>query len=51
MEVQDHTSLEEHDLDKFVEGEVTEPDDEVTRAKLKRDLVRAKEVKKLVLAF
>ena len=28
--------LEEHDLDRFVEGKVTEPEDEVTRAKAKR---------------
>ena len=28
--------LEEHDLDRFVEGEVTEPEDEVTRAKAKK---------------
>ena len=38
MEVQDHASLEEHDLDRFVEGEVTEPEDEVARAKAKRGL-------------
>ena len=34
MEVQDHASLEEHDLDRFVEGEVTEPKDEVARTKV-----------------
>ena len=45
--------LEEHDLDRLVEGEVTKPEDEVTRAKVqkKRDLIRAKEVMKLAVAF
>ena len=43
MEVQDHASLEEHDLDRFVEGEVTEPEDEVTRAKAKKGLGKSKE--------
>ena len=28
--------LEEHDLDRFVEGEVTKPKDEVARAKAKK---------------
>ena len=42
MEVQDHASLEEHDLDRFVEGEVTEPEDEVARAKAKRGLGKSK---------
>ena len=31
-------SLEEQDLDRFVEGEVTEPEDEVARAKAKKRL-------------
>ena len=43
MEVQDHASLEEHDLDRFVEGEVTEPEDEVARAKAKKGLGKSKE--------
>ena len=42
MEVQDHASLEEHDLDRFVEGEVTEPEDEVARAKAKKGLGKSK---------
>ena len=42
MEVQDHASLEEHDLDRFVKGEVTEPEDEVARAKAKRELGKSK---------
>ena len=29
-------AFEEHDLDKFVEGEVTKPEDEVTRAKVQK---------------
>ena len=28
--------LEEHDLDRFVEGEVTKPEDEVARAKVQK---------------
>ena len=42
MEVQDHASLEEHDLDRFVEGEVTEPEDELARAKAKKGLGKSK---------
>ena len=38
MEVQDHASLEEHDL----EGKVTEPEDEVARAKAKKGLGKRK---------
>ena len=35
-------SLEGQDLDRFVEGEVTEPEDEVTRAKAKKGLGKSK---------
>ena len=35
-------SLEEQDLDRFVEGEVIEPEDEVARAKAKRELGKSK---------
>ena len=38
----DHASLEEHDLDRFVEGEVTEPEDELARAKAKKGLGKSK---------
>ena len=36
MEVQDHASLKEHDLDRFVEREVTDPEDEVARTKVQK---------------